>query len=522
MSFGAGDLPDIESLFDEAPCGLMVLDVDGTIRRANRTVCRWIGRPLEELLGHGIRLQDLMTVGGRIFHQTHWAPLLEMQGSISEVKLDIVDAAGRGIPMLLNAVRHSHGAAAYHAVSLAVAEDRHRYERELLNARRRAEELLVDERAARSALAVAEVRLRLARESALLFLWDADPVTGDRRYDDEAAILLGLPVAEPVSEARYHAFIDPADREREALAFAAVMAGSRGHYACIYRLNGLDGQQRTVSALGRFCAESGSQGPRFVGVLHDVSELSQERAAALGRAVFAEQMMGIVGHDLRNPLSAIHMSAQLLSRGPLPPEQALRVTRIDGAARRAQRLIDDLLDFTAVRLGRGLPVAQRPTHLHDAVHEILEELALSFPGRRLDHRPQGPSECWVDRDRLAQLLGNLVANAIAYGTPNTAVVIESCASDRHCRVSVANEGIPIAAELLSTLFEPMTRGAQHNDGLHSVGLGLFIVRQIARAHGGEVHVTSADRRTVFMVEFPRMPADLSQPGAPLVEDAGLP
>ncbi len=504
VSFDEGELPDVESLFEEAPCGLMVLDVDGTIRRANRTVCRWIGWSATDLLQQKRRLQDLLTVGGRIFHQTHWVPLLEMQGSVSEVKLDILDAQGRRIPMLLNAVRRTHGATVYHEVALAVAEDRNRYERELLDARRRAEELLVTERATRTALAVAQARLRLARESALLFLWDADPATRVRRYDDETAMLIGLPAAEPVTEARYCAAIDAADRDREAQVFEAAMTGTSDRYACVYRLNGLDGQLRTVSAFGRAYADADGQLQGFVGVLYDVSEISQERAAAIDRASFAEQMMGIVGHDLRNPLSAIHMSAALLARASLPPEQALRVTRIDSAARRAQRLIGDLLDFTAVRLGRGLPVAARPAHLHDAVREILDELAVSFPGRQIDHRPTGPGECSVDRDRLAQLVGNLVANAVTYGSPDTAIVVESCTSDLRCSVSVANDGTSIAEHLLPTLFEPMTRGGDHNDGLHSVGLGLFIVQQIARAHHGDVHVSSANHHTVFTVDFPRL------------------
>ena len=442
-------------------------------------------------------------MGGRIFHQTHWAPLLDLQGSIAEVKLDLVNKAGTVVPMLLNAARRMHGAARFHAVSLVVAEDRHRYERELLVARKRAEQLLINEREARRALSVAQTRLGLARESALLFLWDADPASRTRRYDDEVALLLGSAQAEPVGEARFVERIHPDDRAREAAAFAAALDGTTGGYACIVRLVGVDGAQRTVSGYGRLLKDGDGGASGFVGVLHDVTELSMERAAAMDRAAFAEQMMGIVSHDLRNPLAVIHMSAGLLSRAPLDETQTRRVARIEASGRRAQRLIDDLLDFTAARLGRGLPVTRATFPLHDVVADGLDELAVAFPGRRIEHRRTGDGDAFIDRDRLAQLIGNLVANAMHYGAPDTVIVVGSHVEDDRFRIVVTNQGPPIPPTFMPRLFEPMTRGIDDADSRRSVGLGLYIVREIARAHGGDVRAASADGETTFTVELPR-------------------
>ena len=111
------------ALLDQAACGLMQTGADGTFVRANRTFCSWIGQPPEALVGRR-RFQDLLTMGGRIFHQTHWAPLLQMQGSISEIKLEIVHADGSAIPMVLNAIRRHDNGVLVHELAAFIARDR--------------------------------------------------------------------------------------------------------------------------------------------------------------------------------------------------------------------------------------------------------------------------------------------------------------------------------------------------------------------------------------------------------------
>lgn len=150
-------------LYEHAPCGLLLTDASGAILRVNATFCQWTGYQADELLGK--RFSMLFTMGGRIFHQTHWVPLLQMQGSIAEVKLDVLHRDGQSVPMLFNALLRRRGEVVEHEVAAMVVNDRHAYEHELLIARRRAEQALAAQQAAqrelersRDALEVADRR----------------------------------------------------------------------------------------------------------------------------------------------------------------------------------------------------------------------------------------------------------------------------------------------------------------------------------------------------------------------------
>jgi PAS domain S-box-containing protein len=134
-----GPLPSADALFDHAACGLLLARPDGTIVRANATFCAWVGFNADELLAK--RVQDLMTVGARVFHQTHWQPLLHMQGSVSEIKVDVVRKDGRRVPVLVNTIRRAHDGVMYDELAFFVATDRDKYEQELLRARGRLHEL---------------------------------------------------------------------------------------------------------------------------------------------------------------------------------------------------------------------------------------------------------------------------------------------------------------------------------------------------------------------------------------------
>jgi len=221
---------------------------------------------------------------------------------------------------------------------------------------------------------------------------------------------------------------------------------------------------------------------------------------AEGRARFTEQLIGVASHDLRNPLAAICMAAQLLERQVLPARQLQLLGHISHAAERAQRLIADLLDLTQRQIGRGVPVSLVPVDVHALVGECLEELRLVFPGRVLSQRCVGRGMFMADRDRLCQLLGNLLTNALDYGEGEVTVTSHV---ETQVLISVHNQGAPIAPHLLGNLFEPMVRGQHERGRPGSVGLGLFIVREIARAHCGEVRVNSSvEQGTTFTATFP--------------------
>ena len=137
MRDAMASLPDANTLFQHAACGLLLCASDGTILQANATFCGWLGYGAGELIGHKT-LQDLLTIGGRVFHQTHWLPLMQVQGSVSEVLLDMRQRQGQSVPMLFNAVRRVHDGVRYDEIAVFVASDRRKYEQQLQLARREA------------------------------------------------------------------------------------------------------------------------------------------------------------------------------------------------------------------------------------------------------------------------------------------------------------------------------------------------------------------------------------------------
>jgi sigma-B regulation protein RsbU (phosphoserine phosphatase) len=143
VPLGRPPSPEALELLDAAACGLLQTADDGTLLRVNRTFYAWLGYAADELVGRR-RFQELLTMGGRIFHQTHWAPLLRMQGSVSEVKLEVLHRDGTRIPMVFNAIRHDQDGAMVHEIAAYVAHDRDKYERELVLSRQRLEVLVAE------------------------------------------------------------------------------------------------------------------------------------------------------------------------------------------------------------------------------------------------------------------------------------------------------------------------------------------------------------------------------------------
>lgn len=364
---------DVAIALDAVPCGILSTSDNGTILRANRVFCSWTGYESAELVGVR-RFQDLLTIGARIFHQTHWSPLLQMQGSIAEIKLDIMHRNGTTLPAVFNAVRRVDGAAVIQEIAAFVARDRDTYERELVQSRKRLEEV--------------------------------------------------------------------------------------------------------------------------------VDELRRLETEAKDRAIAAEQMIGIVSHDLRNPLSNISMAAALLASEELTEHQRRTLERVARATERANHLINDLLDFTQTRLGTGLSVTLATLDPHTTVSQVVDELASLYSGRTLRHVRTGAGVCRGDANRIAQLVGNLVSNAMAYGDVTQPVTVSTSITASEYTIEVHNGGPAIPVELQARIFQPMTRAARASAG-KSVGLGLYIVQEIAKAHAGNVKLeSSTENGTRFIASFP--------------------
>jgi PAS domain S-box-containing protein len=233
----------------------------------------------------------------------------------------------------------------------------------------------------------------------------------------------------------------------------------------------------------------------------DERRAQRELAEALG---FREQMMGVLGHDLRNPLSAVRgLSQVMLMRDELPPKVREAFERIDLSSRRMSEMIETLLDFTQSRFHGSLPVERRPMDLVEVTRNVVEELRASHGGRViLLDAPAALHGAW-DAARMAQVVSNLVGNALTHGAAETPVELSLRNGGAGAVLKVSNRGKPIPAELLGTLFEPFRRGETNGNGARSLGLGLYIVREIVSAHGGSIDVDSNSDATVFSVRLTR-------------------
>ena len=249
-----------------------------------------------------------------------------------------------------------------------------------------------------------------------------------------------------------------------------------------------------------------SHGPDVV--VMDISEQKRAEEHLRRTAEFRERFMSIVSHDLRNPLNAILLAAHALMRSDCVTRQHLKaVRRITASTERMVRMIGELLDFTRGRLGGGIPISPRPANLHHLCRHVMEELEAVHLDRELRLTGTGDFLGTWDPDRLSQLLGNLGKNALDYSPAETPVDFTLHDEGDTLRVEVHNEGPPIPPERLGSIFEPFRRAVEADAHPTSgLGLGLFIVQEIARAHGGRVAVCSRDAEgTTFTVRLPRHP-----------------
>jgi signal transduction histidine kinase len=259
---------------------------------------------------------------------------------------------------------------------------------------------------------------------------------------------------------------------------------------------------------GRWCRASASilgevGGARLIGTVQDVSELRRATDEARRREELQRLLLGVVSHDLRNPLSAIVTGVELLDRGGgLSERQSRTVGRLRSSAARMQRLVDDLLDFTRVRGGQQIPITPRPCTMDDVVRPVLDELEAANPKRTFARDGDADLAGSWDPDRLAQVASNLVTNAVKYGAPASPIEVSWRGEGEEAVLRVKNAGNPIPPEQFPTIFEPLV---QLSDRTRGIGLGLFISREIVRAHGGTLEVASdAERGTVFEVRLPRV------------------
>ncbi|WAS95626.1 sensor histidine kinase [Nannocystis punicea] len=251
-----------------------------------------------------------------------------------------------------------------------------------------------------------------------------------------------------------------------------------------------------------------------LGVAAAVDQFSAEREADVNAAQqallqareYERQLIGVVSHDLRNPLSIIVQCAELIRRTEhLATPVCRQLQRLRNNADRAMRLIGDLLDFTLERNQGRIPVKPAAADMRLLLREVIDEAMLTHPDRTIER--SGPDTrmvgCW-DPDRISQVLTNLLDNALKFSPTGSVVRVESGMTGDRVVVTVHNWGDPIPPAQLGSVFEPFHRADPDANTRGSLGLGLHISRQIALGHGGDLAVeSSAEAGTRFTLTLPR-------------------
>jgi signal transduction histidine kinase len=222
--------------------------------------------------------------------------------------------------------------------------------------------------------------------------------------------------------------------------------------------------------------------------------------------------LAILGHDVRSPLGAISMGAQVLLQDQTLPSKVLKVAlRIFNSSKRMDAIVRDLLDFSTSHLGDGIPVDPSTVDLLEICHGVVEEANTFHPDRKIELLVEGDMAGAWDGDRMSQVFSNLISNAIQHGKQDSVIKVSMRGLPGEVIYQVQNEGDVIPPGKLRTLFDPVKRFAIRSTGerasarTQNLGLGLYVVKQVVAAHGGDISVTSDEKDGVaFSVRLPRM------------------
>jgi signal transduction histidine kinase len=225
-----------------------------------------------------------------------------------------------------------------------------------------------------------------------------------------------------------------------------------------------------------------------------------------------EQFIAVLGHDLRNPLMAIQAGADMLKLKVTDARSQNIIEHIQRSSDRMAELIGDILDFARGRLGGGIPVVQQPqANLADELSSVIAEVQQANPHRVVHAAVTVDQPVWCDARRLAQLLVNLLVNAMVHGAADQPVRITAQIDGDMFELSVGNSGLPIPHEKRARLFHPFTRGSDEGSP-SGLGLGLYIASEIAKAHQGTLQVVSDELETRFVFRMPVCCLSSSMPG----------
>jgi signal transduction histidine kinase len=222
------------------------------------------------------------------------------------------------------------------------------------------------------------------------------------------------------------------------------------------------------------------------------------------RALF----LGVLGHDLRNPIGAATMAARVMVKmGPPEAKQTLLASQIVNTTERANQILDDLLEVTRTAFGTDIPIVRTKLDVAEVAQRLVEEMRSLSPTRRIELDVSGDTSAEMDGSRLGQVFSNLIGNALQYGAKASVVRVTVAEQLEHLSITVHNDGDPIPSSQIGTIFESLTRGHISNPGhigSTNLGLGLFVTKKIVIAHRGEISVNSSlESGTTFSIVIPK-------------------
>jgi signal transduction histidine kinase len=346
----------------------------------------------------------------------------------------------------------------------------------------------------------ASERLLLAVDTAQLASWELEP-GGALQADRRCRELHGLAEEAPLELSTLLERIEPSHRANaEETITGAFQAKGPAGFDLEYPVTVPGGTRWLFTRAQVLRAESG---PRLVAAVLDISGRHRQEDAARKQADLYQQMVGVVSHDLKNPVQVLIAGLALLDEaGSLDDRQKTVLRRLKSATHRASRLITDLLDFTRDRLGDGIPVVRRRIDLFDVIRDVVSSFAFARPDGKIDLERSGDTNAQLDPDRMEQLVTNLLDNAFEYAESEERIRVVLEGHEDTLELSVLAHGEPITRELLPRLFDPLSPAVRQRNR-RRVGLGLYIVRAIAEAHGGTADVSSSRQETRFSVLLPK-------------------
>lgn len=395
--------------------------------------------------------------------------------------------------------------------------------RSILAVRQRAERELI---VAQEALRELNERLQVALEAGKMGTWNWDAATDQLTLGARAAEVFGLPAKVPFTRQQIRERLPPDDAERAQRALDRALA-EHTDYACEYRVNRPDGNQRWIAASGRGTYADDGMVLGMTGVMQDITRKKREEQALREADVRKDEFLATLAHELRNPLAPLRSSLEILRKENIGPEdkEAARMVMLR-QVNQMVALIDDLIDISRISTGR-IDLQREPVGLAEVVEGALEisRPLIEARGHSFSlNLGQIPIHIDVDRTRIAQVLSNLLNNAAKYASQNGRISMSAALEGEFVVVTVADTGIGIAPEMLSRVFEMFVQADNRLERVEGgLGVGLTLARRLAELHGGTLEARSGGlgQGSEFMLRLKAIPAPeaaapgLAHPAKPL-------